>query len=866
MSDFYLNINETLKLNGALNVKENYFIDEKLDEESIKKFIFTNDFITNYSYSFRIKYYDKVFRNSDIYDVYLNTNKIFKDNYFIKEIEMNQNGSPFGKLISDTIIKVEKIDNIKYKLSIKKDLHLYFIIILISILMLIFLVLCAIYILKIILKKRINIINDVKKCLYIKSNINSNNTHILILILFFPFIFLFYEYIYSSTPYYFTADSSHIYSMDILLVSSNMFPEHLLHPNTIPLLLFKYIFIPVGKFFGIISISNVNELKNSLNPYLSFVEFTEYILNICRISFLMSITFMYINIIKIIRKYYEDNKILFSILCISILIIFSFSKFIFNASIIFLSVIRYENIGLLLVSLSLYFIILSSETNDCTSIRHLLYLIISSIFIGAAVLSKIVIAGWTIGIFLIYIILNLDKYYKYKDNDNISLNNILNILIITTILLVYFNILVFMSFRNHILPNMAYLYDISKNKLLILQMLTPAFFVILSIITYLIQLDIIKINYSLKLLLKNFIIYVLFCLYTLLLSLFLPDGIVSFFVTYIFSYAGGSMLVFEANSSYGQATKNALIYLNIIIVFAIFIFFTLMKIRKLIMKNFSILNISINIILLIFSVVFLKTIRKNANDLIISLSLLITSIFLFIQNTFYFIKNKKIIYILPIILLCISLFILVNLKNYTNINIYDKNLSHSLYDFNSWRKDAIDIKNGIIFSDIITNTYQSKESWDSVSYWSIKVKELRKLIKQVDITNNSLNDTVIANKNVLLSKNTKERIYSIDDDIKGGIILTLRDNTNNVYPRLDYDFYFISDINYKKNDNRMILMDYDFSINEEKYFVYKLDINNLREKSKLSNNIELNAHFQFIKNEDFNKGFILINDRLAKGL
>ncbi|MDA0080733.1 hypothetical protein [Brachyspira hyodysenteriae] len=125
--------------------------------------------------------------------------------------------------------------------------------------------------------------------------------------------------------------------------------------------------------------------------------------------------------------------------------------------------------------MSLYFIILSSETNDCTSIRHLLYLIISSIFIGAAVLSKIVIAGWTIGIFLIYIILNLDKYYKYKDNDNISLNNILNILIITTILLVYFNILVFMSFRNHILPNMAYLYDISKNKLLILQMLTPHF-------------------------------------------------------------------------------------------------------------------------------------------------------------------------------------------------------------------------------------------------------------------------------------------------------------------------------------------------------------------------------------------------------
>ncbi|WP_252195333.1 hypothetical protein [Brachyspira hyodysenteriae] len=115
-------IEHPLKLNGLLDIKEDYTTDDELDEESIKQFIFTNEAITNYSYGFRIKYYDKVFRNSDIYGVYLDTDKILKDNDFIKELKMDNNGSPFGNLISDKIIIEEKIDNITYKLKIKKDL------------------------------------------------------------------------------------------------------------------------------------------------------------------------------------------------------------------------------------------------------------------------------------------------------------------------------------------------------------------------------------------------------------------------------------------------------------------------------------------------------------------------------------------------------------------------------------------------------------------------------------------------------------------------------------------------------------------------------------------------------------------------
>ncbi|TXJ37642.1 hypothetical protein [Brachyspira aalborgi] len=77
-----------------------------------------NTINTNYIYGFRIRYYDKVFRNSDIYGVYLNTNNL--PNY-IKEIKFREKGSPYGDLISSKLIVEEKIENIKYTLKIKKN-------------------------------------------------------------------------------------------------------------------------------------------------------------------------------------------------------------------------------------------------------------------------------------------------------------------------------------------------------------------------------------------------------------------------------------------------------------------------------------------------------------------------------------------------------------------------------------------------------------------------------------------------------------------------------------------------------------------------------------------------------------------------
>ena len=116
LTDFKLNVYKTLELNNLENINE-------LDEEGLKNFILNNENITNYIYQFRIRYYDKVFRNSDIYGVYPDLSNLPD---YMKNAEMEYKGSPYGNFISDKKeISEEKIDNINYILKIKINIIIY---------------------------------------------------------------------------------------------------------------------------------------------------------------------------------------------------------------------------------------------------------------------------------------------------------------------------------------------------------------------------------------------------------------------------------------------------------------------------------------------------------------------------------------------------------------------------------------------------------------------------------------------------------------------------------------------------------------------------------------------------------------------
>ncbi|TXJ21530.1 hypothetical protein EPJ79_10535 [Brachyspira aalborgi] len=108
LTDFKLNVAKTLELNN-LNIYS-------FTEEGFKNYLLTNDSITNCIYGFRIRYYDKVFRNSDIYGVYPDLSNLPD---YMKNAEMDEGGSPYGNFISDKKEIEKKIDNINYILKIK---------------------------------------------------------------------------------------------------------------------------------------------------------------------------------------------------------------------------------------------------------------------------------------------------------------------------------------------------------------------------------------------------------------------------------------------------------------------------------------------------------------------------------------------------------------------------------------------------------------------------------------------------------------------------------------------------------------------------------------------------------------------------
>ena len=119
LSDFKINVYKTLELNYFINIErtEDLFINDKLDYDNI----------TNYVYDFRIKYYSKIFRNSDIYEVYPNIDNILNNNNFIEKMEMYGEGSPFGYIISSKIINNNESYDINYFLKIKKEIIYYLI-------------------------------------------------------------------------------------------------------------------------------------------------------------------------------------------------------------------------------------------------------------------------------------------------------------------------------------------------------------------------------------------------------------------------------------------------------------------------------------------------------------------------------------------------------------------------------------------------------------------------------------------------------------------------------------------------------------------------------------------------------------------
>lgn len=877
LSNFNIeDINSTLELNG-LNIektKKLFTVDNVLDNNAISNYIFTNEAITNYSYNFRVLYYSKVFRNSDLYDVYIDIDKIINDNSFIKEIKINKKGSPFGTLISDKKIDYnDKIGDINYTLSLKVKLILHIVAGYIIIVLFLLIVFCL-------EKTIINCLKKIRTKLSLKNikniiNDNSDNNmniyndasnsiykeYIINFLIFFPFVIILYQFLGYSFPYYYAWDSTKILANDILLISNNIMVEFLMNSNFIFFYMYKYIFIPFAKLFNLISILNISELENSLNPYLSYAELCEYILVVQQILFLVFIALLYINVVKIMKIHnYVNKKIILYIISFLFLLslsIITHTTFIYNT-------IRFETNGLFLPLISLYFVLLTSGV-DIDSKKHRIYIILSGIFIGFALFTKIIFVFYIVFLYSIYIVFNFDKYLNYNNNDNINFSILLKMLFGMLIFSILMTTSIIIYLKNKIATT-ALVLDIvySKPEKLILGLcIFPLLSVFLFIFIYLINKNKIYASYKLKILIYNSLIYFFSFILIIFLSLLLPEKLDSIIYSYLFSYGGGSTIMYSnTNNHYLIIALISIVVLSFIFIIFFNIFYRYMRKLIYLVKNLNILKIILSVLLILLSLFLDKFLRNDEKDTILSSTMYIISFFIFYKSLFDLLKCRKLLLILFIFIL--SVYSVININKFNDYKprlLQDLNLDKSAYVYTQteWKNVSYGL-NASQIVNIMNKVYSTDELWDSVFYWSKNVQMLKRLLKQVEIKNNSLAYTSIANTNSVISHNS-DIISSIDDNIKGGILIPLTDINNNVYLRDDYDFYYISDKEYNKENRRITYLDYDFSVNGNKYFVYKLSMSTWGEL-----NYGYNGNFTFIKDEDFTNAFILINDKLAKKL
>ena len=814
IEDITLNIDDTLSIN---NITNDLIITN--NQEFKKEYINTNMYLQNYLYNFRISYYSKVFRNSDIYEVYPNINKIIEANTNIISINIDKKGSPFGKITSYILLYDKKIDNVEYTLKIKS----YILKILFLIITFITLIFIFIYLLNIIYKNINNFnFSNYKKITHYNQNNQYINIFIFSFIIVLFLVLIIYQNIVLRYPFNFGWESQ-AFILDIFLSVNNRMKDVFIWPGITPDILFKYIFIPIGKLFNILNIPTFNDLKQSLNPFFLYKEFVDYIFIVNRAILLIFSIIMYINIINILKPtFHLLNKYLLYIIAIFIAIL----AFILPSTLT-LFFYRPEPSGLLMWSIALFFTIKASKTNSYY--YHKLYIILSGLFIGFAYLQKLLFFGGVIIIPLIYFIIK-ENEFEYK---NIYDKKSFLIFVILTSVLIIFNIILYYIIVNKKLIAVNFFILNRKGisnpltKILIAQLILPIICIFISLFLYMIKIKKIQLPNIVKIYIYYFVIYITSVISSILITLTLPNGIQSLFNGYLFSFAPTQFFLSIISKNIGNNSSIPIIITSIIIFLLLLI--PIYKFNIFYSKRrlfFSVLMLLISI----FINYVLSRGRLNIHysglgvtglDQLVGFSFIIISIIVLLREALLNIKLKYI---------SVSMFsIIVIIYSYFCFNrmefVYNKYTEHSsyFYTIKEWITWSYYNLRGTEYVNILKNVYSDDKSINYVIRWSKDIKKVKTLLLSIN-NNNNLSDTIIAAENQYLDIDKNKQITYIDSKLEGNLIVKLKnDNENKIYLREDYNFYLISKNKCREIDERIIEMpNIQFQINEINYNIYLL--------------------------------------------
>lgn len=194
-----------------------------------------------------------------------------------------------------------------------------------------------------------------------------------------------YTSIASWYPYYAMWDSSLVFTLDAFIVGADQVPDHLFHPNMVPLVLYQHLFLPVGKMLGLISVSSIAELQLLSNPYLAFAETAQYLIALGGLFALVFLSFMYLALFELFEPHLQSLRGYAKGLFILTLTALALSWKNLPYMLIW---VRYEPVGIAMWAIALYATVRAAREPER---RRFIFL--AGFFSGAAVLSKVQLAG-----------------------------------------------------------------------------------------------------------------------------------------------------------------------------------------------------------------------------------------------------------------------------------------------------------------------------------------------------------------------------------------------------------------------------------------------------------------------------------------
>lgn len=658
--------------------------------------------------------------------------------------------------------------------------------------------------------------SKIRFCSYSPKIYNSENQIVLLsliaFIFVFPLIYIINQTINQIYPYYYNTENN-VFTLQYILTSSNLMQNTYQLPSITPTLLYKYILIPAGKIFGVISVSSLEELSKALNPYLLYSDFMQYISITNLLILYMYSIIMYANVVYLLKDTLKHiNKYVVFIL----LIFLNLSIFIIPNYAIHITY-RPEPVGLLFLAISLSFIIATSKTNNPT--KHIIYIILSGFTVGLAFLSKLSFASAILLFPFIYFILNKENNFNFFNKINISFKLSL---FITIILFTIATILSNIIFKDNLIKTAFYRY--TKYNIPFLFIL-PSIFLVYSILLYLISNNIIKIFIKNKNFIFSFNIYIISFILSIFTTLLLPNGMQTLYNTYIFAYTPFVFIMQAASSAIrfhaGYMERYILFILIIINIFVI------LKYNKYIINKINLYSLLIAIFSFVLTL-FMNSILSRSGislnfhhfDGPVAYSTIFISFIILFMELFNYIKYKNIFALFfTIILIFYSFLCFSNVRKF----IYSNNVKTTyLYD-NHYFRYGVYGRTANEYTKIMNNMYPDNTSFNYAFKLSSEIKKLKVLLKQIN-NNYDIGNTSIAYTGNYLSLSKDKIITEVDYRLLGNLIVKLDNIINDVYLRSDYNFYLISEKYYFIEDNRIeYLKDYKFTINGKNFFVYKLN-------------------------------------------